>query len=51
MLPFYSPSIRKIATTSLSRGYDVFDVLREYWTAMLKANALYMMFARECQGK
>ena len=34
-----------------SRGYDVFDVLREYWTAMLKAKALYMVFASDCQGK
>lgn len=29
-----------------SRGYDVFDVLREYWTAMLKAKALYMVFGK-----
>ncbi|MBR4612922.1 MAG: hypothetical protein IKO40_09430 [Kiritimatiellae bacterium] len=34
-----------------SRGYDVFDVLREYWAAMLKAKALYMVFASDCQGK
>lgn len=27
-------------------GYDVFDVLREYWCARLKAKALLMMFKR-----